>query len=142
MIRLFTICATAFAMLSGVASAQSISRQIPVDSSFADAEFSWQGMPGGYEYRIKLIDANGIIELCGVGVYTNAQLRQTVDRLLRGAQLKINGRTVIRGFRYFNRVNHPSQLNRAVANCKSTGVRVPRGEIDIDIDWPDGTFRN
>lgn len=126
----------------GSASAQGISRHIAVDDSFAEGELGWQGLPGGYEYRVKIIEVNGVLELCGVGAFTNMTARNAAVKMLRGAELKINGRTVLRNFFYFNKVNRASQLNRAMASCKSTGTRVPRGKIDIDVDWPDGSFRN
>jgi len=134
--------AAAIAISFGSASAQDISRQVPVTDDFGDGELSWQGLPGGYEFRVRIIVVEGIVELCGVGAFTNAQVRSTATRMLRGAQLKLNGRTVLQDFRYFNTVARPNRLNTAVANCKSTGTRVPRGNVDVDVEWPNGTFRN
>ena len=142
MLLRFLMVALVSAGISAAASAQEISRQIRVDESFIKDEMRWRGLPGGYEARVKLIEAHGRLELCGVGVFTNAQLRQTVTHLLRGAKLRINGRVVLEDFYFFNKVSRPRQLDTAMANCKSTGYPVPRGDIDIDVDWPNGTFRN
>jgi hypothetical protein len=124
------------------ATAQDISRQIPVTEDFNDGELSWSGLPGGYVFRAKLIVVEGVVEFCGVGVYTNAQVRPTATHMLRGAELKLNGRVALRDFSFFNRVNRERQLAGATANCKSTGMPLPRGGVEVEDDWPNGTFRN
>ena len=137
--------ALALSLIAGQASqavAQSnISRQIPVDGDFIDSEISWQSLPGGYQFKLNVIAVDGKFEVCGVGTSTNAQTRRFERRLLRGAKFTVNDRPILTDLSFFNRVSRPSQLDTAIANCRATGVAVPRGRVSFGIDWPEGRFR-
>ncbi len=106
-----------------------------------DDEITWGGLPGGYVFKIKLLVVDGVIELCGVGSFTNMMSRPAATKMLRGAKLMMNGRSILEDFYYFNKAGSERLLETAPAYCKSTGVRLPRNP-DFDIDWPDGSFRN
>lgn len=140
--RYFLSAILSVLLVAGSANAQNVTRHVQVTDEFAEGQFRWHGIPGGYEYRINLIVVEGVYELCGVGVFTNMMARPAATKKLRGAELVIDGRVVIRNFMYFNKVNRARQLNRALASCRSTGVRASRRNIDVDINWPDGSFRN
>ncbi len=124
------------------ARAQDISRQIPADDTFWENEISWQGLPGGYPFRAKLIVVDGIIEWCGIGAFTNLTSRPAAMKMLRGAALKMNGQTILQDFSFFARVNRESDVAGGLANCRSTRAAAPRTEPEIEVDWPDGSFRN
>jgi len=136
--RLFLTAVAVSVALPAVA--QDITRQIPVDDTFIAGGIGLTQGVAPYEYRIKIIAANGVLEFCGAGAYTNAQVRQTIRRMLWGAELKMNGRTILEDFRFFSE-NRRQDLDSAQANCRSTGTPVPRSEVSFDIDMPRGRVR-
>ena len=96
--------ATLIALALGVPSAQAndVVVQIPVTTDFADGNFQWTNGKIGYSYRINLIEYNGRLALCGVGIYRDAQLRPAVDNMLRGGKITVDGKVGLKNFRFFN----------------------------------------
>ena len=93
-----------------------ITRQIPVDKTFGGGDISGgSGFSGGFELRMKVIDANGNLELCGALVYTNAQTRQAYRSFLRDSYFVVNGKRAIKGFHYFNNAKRVDKIDSAMS---------------------------
>lgn len=124
-----------------LAAHQDITRQIPVDAGFGDGSLTWPGLPGGYHFKLRIIAADGRLEICGVGVFTDAYSRSQERSVLRAAKFKMNGRTILEDLSYFARVNRRSDLDRGTANCRATSAAIPQAEVSFEIDWPDKRYR-
>ena len=117
-----------------------ITRQIPVTDDFLEGSIGLRGDAGGIEYRLKILEANNYIELCGAVAYTNAQARAAYRAFLRDSAFVINGRKVIKDLTYWNTSNHRA-WGSAKANCRSTGVRANSQIDSIDMDWSSKSYR-
>jgi hypothetical protein len=60
---------------------------------------------------------------------------------MRDSDFTINGRKVIKGLDYFTNAKRVSNLDTATANCRSTGVKVPRSKVTFGIDWSKRSYR-
>lgn len=124
-----------------VAEAQEITRRIPVDADFGDGHVSWRGLPGGYYFKARVIAVDGRLELCGVGVFTDAYTRSTEQQVLRDTKFTMNGEPIIADLTFFARVNRKRDLDGATANCASTNAAAPNREVTFDIDVPNKRYR-
>ena len=143
MYKLVATAALALALGALPAMAQNkVSRSVPIDDSFNDADVRWTGATaGGYEAFIGLKNNGGMFEFCGAGVVTNIQLRASVNSMLRGCKLQINGKTVLKNCQYFARARSSNALPKTPANCALTNMKAQKIET-IDFQYGDGTFRN
>jgi len=136
------IACSCLAVSSASAAKIEITRQIPVDKTFGGSDITGGGgFSGGFEIRMKVIDANGNLELCGALVYTNAQTRQAYRSFLRDSYFVVNGKRAIKGFHYFNNAKHVDKIDSALANCRSLGVKTPKTKPKFRIDWSTRTYR-
>lgn len=134
-------CAAVFMASAVFAQSNQITRQIAAGSDFSDMELEWRGLPGGYYFKWNVIAPDGVIEVCGVGTYSNAQTRRASRRILRKAYVVLNDETILTDITFFSEVSRRRQLDGAVANCQSTGVQVPRGNVQIYLGWDGGRAR-
>lgn len=134
---IFILCGTSVAL----AKPPKVSRQVKVTSEFQEEEIKWNGATGGYSFLMHLTHNNGIIEVCGVGVYTNGQLRVPTTQILRTMHLKMNGKTILSDFRFFAKARSKRTLRSTLANCASSGVRIPSKPAKFEIDARGMTFR-
>lgn len=111
-----------------------VTRQIAVDETFDEFKFETAGKPPYYHMRYKIVLNGDILELCGAGVYTDAQLRSAARGFLKAMYLVVNGKKVVNGFQYFATAPSVKRLKTAQANCKSTGVKHVRGK-KLDIEF-------
>lgn len=118
--------------------------EIPVDGNFFDANMRWNGATaGGYDAKMKLIvDREGYLALCGIGRVTNVQLSSAIRKGLRGGQLVVDGRPVLKNFSFFTRARKATEVTAGTATCKSSPVKPPQSADSIDIRYGDATFRN
>ena len=140
----FTLIALAFSSAASAVDAKAIeiTRQIPVDETFSDiSSGNKSGFAGGIETRMKVIAPDGVIELCGAIAYTNPQLRSIYKKILRNTHFKVNDTRVFKGLHYFKDAKRANKLDSAQANCRSTGVKVQRGDMKFDFDFPKGRYR-
>jgi hypothetical protein len=126
---------------AAVAEAQEITRQIPVDGDFGDGYVNWPGLPGGYYFKARVVAVDGWLELCGVGVFTDAYTRATEQQVLRDTKFTMNGEPILEDLTFFARVNRKRDLGGATANCARTNAAVPNGEVTFDIDVPNKRYR-
>lgn len=113
------------------------------DASFKDASLRWNGAnAGGYDARAAFKNVNGKLALCGVGIVTNVQLSSTINNGLRGGTVKVNGKTVIKNFRFFAKAKRRSALEKTKANCKVSSAPFPKRSDKVDFRYGNLTFRN
>ncbi|SMX34025.1 hypothetical protein [Actibacterium lipolyticum] len=127
-------------VFASASSAADISRQIPVDEEFVPMELGGGSIAPWYVFRIKIIEVNGMFEVCGAGRFSNAQVRGQARRFLRHSGMKVNGKKLIQDLTYFSRVKKISQLDTAQANCRATNVKAPKGEANFEMDWSSKTY--
>ena len=136
------VCATIMLASGANAKQIEITRQIPVDETFVDfSAGNSDGFAGGIETRMKIIAPDGVIELCGAIAYTNPQLRNIYKKILRNTYFKVNETPVFKGLHYFNNAKRAKSLGTSKANCRSTGVKVPKGKPEFGFDFPKGRYR-
>jgi hypothetical protein len=133
-------CAALFLSLtlatSQVVHAQGSLTQMPVTPEFTELEINWQGSEGkGYLYRMRIFDIKGVLVLCGAGAYLKASNRSQTKTILKRATLKMNDRAILKDFTYFTQLDRAEALGQAQANCRSTGVATPKGDVTFDIDY-------
>jgi hypothetical protein len=126
---------------AAVAEAQEITRQISVDGSFGDGYVNWPGLPGGYYFKARVIAVDGQLELCGVGVFTDAYTRSTEQQVLGDTRFTMNGESILEDLTFFARANRKRDLGGATANCARTKAAVPNGDVAFDIDVPNRRYR-
>lgn len=131
-------------MVAGMSSAgltAEVTRSIKVDGDFQPANIRYAAaVSGGYDALIALKANNGYIELCGVGKYTNMQLRQFVRKGVRTGRLKINGKVVLKNFLFFANAKGP--LKASAANCARTTHKASVRINDIDFRYGNASARN
>ncbi len=137
-----TVAALCIPTLGSVnAKSNNISRQVPVTSDFISSEFKWEGGLGGYEFLWGVFVNEGMIEICGVGYFTNIQsISQSKDSMRRAYNV-YEGKKIMRDLRYFARVKRRAKLSTATANCRSTGVAAPKGRFNVQLGWDAGRAR-
>ncbi|HHI71892.1 MAG TPA: hypothetical protein ENJ91_12885 [Rhodobacteraceae bacterium] len=123
------------------ARAVKLSRQIPVDKSFAEGELKWSDGFGAYKFLWNVGVFNGEIEICGVGYFTNIQSMSQSKDALRRAYIIYQDKKIMRDLRYFARVKRRSQLKTATANCRTTGVPAPKARFNVKLGWDAGRAR-
>jgi hypothetical protein len=144
MIKVNTAATLAIALGASASFAQNnkVTRTVAVDDNFMDGSVTWNGATaGGYEARIGLTVNNGVFELCGVGAVTNIQLRSSVNSMLRGCKLNINGKVVLKNCSYFSKARSKNAVPKTPAICARTNMKAQKIDL-IDFQYGDGTFRN
>jgi len=113
------------------------------DASFKDASLRWSGATaGGYDARAAFKNVNGKLALCGVGIVTNIQLSSAINAGLRGGTVKVNGKTVIKNFKFFAKAKRRNALEKTKANCKVSSAPFPTRSDKVSFSYGDATFRN
>lgn len=140
--RFRTVSAVSLA-LSLVAPAMAASEfQMPVDQRFGGGSLTFPGYGKGYVYRMLLSDQEGQIAVCGAGYFQDASSAVGVRRLLRQAEVRINGRKVVRDLSFFSQARSEAALEVGPANCVMTGFPTPKSEdVDVDVKFPSGFVR-
>ncbi len=116
--------------------------QIPVDDRFGGGTVDFSGYGKGYIYKMKLIDREGQIAVCGAGYFPDASSAIGIRRLMRRTEVLLNGRKVVRDLSFFSQVRSEAALEGAPANCVLTGFPTPKtNDIEIDLKFPSGFVR-
>lgn len=116
--------------------------QIPVDDRFGGGTIDFSGYGNGYVYRMMLTDHKGQIAVCGAGYFPDASSAIGVRRLMRRAEVLLNGRKVVRDLSFFSQVRSEAALEGAAANCTLTEFPTPTsGDVEVDINFPSGFVR-
>jgi hypothetical protein len=116
--------------------------QLPVDERFGGGTIDFPGYGKGYVYRMMLTDRGGQIAVCGAGYFPDASNAIGVRRLMRKAEVLLNGRKVVRDLSFFSQVRSEAALEGAPANCTQTGFPTPKsGNVEVDVNFPSGFVR-
>jgi hypothetical protein len=109
--------------------------QMPVDESFIPWGIRWSGAGAGrYEARLRLVDIDGQIALCGVGWLSSGTYAKANRQSLRTKFVTYDGEEILRDFSFFARAGSEAALDGAMANCALTTMPVSAdqgGEFDI-----------
>ena len=115
-------------------------RKVPVDKYFTEGEFKWTGGIGGYKFLWSVRAVNGKLEVCGVGHYQDAYSRSQNNDILRKSYVTLNGKKILKDMRFFSIAKYEKDLRRTPANCASTGVKVPKGKVEIQLRSDGGRY--
>lgn len=103
--------------------------QIPVTEDFGKGSIVWSGGIGeGYVYRIRVINHEGNLAVCGAGTYVDVASRDQTRRVMRRREVQIDGKTFLKDLTFFTIVKKNTPLVGAMANCRDSGVKVPPGK--------------
>lgn len=140
--RAFGLLALFFCVSSTAAFSKSDAiKRIPVTPEFEQVDFSADGKGHYYVANVWIGVLEGEIHLCGVGVYTDSQLRSIANRILRDSYMRIDGRKVVTNFRFFEKASSVAGLSSGSAACKSSGVVYQKGKkYDIDFGGSGHTY--
>ncbi len=112
--------------VTSVASARDITRTIDVDGNFGEGSVKFTDTGAGIEYRIQIIVVDDVIEFCGAFAYRGKRFyRSASDQVLHFAKLTMNGKTILRDFRFFRAGTRSKPWEGQKADCVSTGVAAP-----------------
>lgn len=103
---------------------------VTVDRTFTDWGINWSGS-GQYLAKIKLIEINGKIVLCGAGVLTGGINSNFNNQALNSTFMTLNGQPIIKGFRFFANARSKKRLPSAKANCRYTTASAPLKKSDV-----------
>lgn len=128
-------------LLLAACEAGHISRKVTVDDSFDRRTIDWAapdrpGGPGVQTIAARVIEADGMYELCGAwAVDDGGHQNSTVPaQLMHDLNLTADGRTVIEDFGFFARAPSAAALNGTVANCTWTDLPVADGPYVFDVE--------
>jgi hypothetical protein len=111
--------------------------QMPVNKDFVDGEITWGSREfKGYQYKWKVIVAEGEIGICGAGYYPDPTAARATRKLMRQASITLNDRKIMTDMSYFTKVRRAKDLASATATCRSSGIRAPKGPFEVFLEWP------
>lgn len=113
--------------LSSALFATSVAAQdytVPVDDSFSEGAFEWQGdFPGvSYEYVYGLAVIDGKVAACGAGKLLDATLADPTRGFMRKSHVEYKGKVVLKNLGFFTTVKSHEDLRAAKATCRLTSV--------------------
>lgn len=97
---------------------------VPVDDSFSEGAFKWEGDVSGvsYEYVYGLAVIDGKVAACGAGKMLDATLAPATRSFMRKSHVEYNGKIVLKDLGFFTKVAKNGDLRAAKATCKLTTV--------------------
>jgi hypothetical protein len=135
MILRFVSVAALFALCACAGPELGVTRSFAVGQTFdAFPEAPGDAKRQGFDIRSKVIAVNGQLELCGAMIVTDHDNRLQFLRMLRGAQLVVDGRPVLRDLSYFNtRAKSFAPFTTDLANCRAIGMAIPTRPIKTEL---------
>ena len=127
---LFSICMVLLLSSQPVAAADVL---MPVNKDFGEGDLTINGYGKGYIYRWDVLLIDGYVHLCGVGTFPKGQLRK--------AKLTYRGKTILKDVSFFGRERKGTDLSKAKAVCRTTGVVPVKNGGDFVLDWAGGNIR-
>lgn len=122
--------ALALAIVSAVyayeANGAEIVGKIPATKDWFEYKISWFGGSASYQARWYVMQKGGAVAVCGVGAYIDNSMRSQTDAILRDLGFYIGEALYLTDMKFFARVNRPSDLIGATANCATTGKPPPK----------------
>ena len=117
-----TVLALSSALFATSVAAQDYS--VPVDKSFNDGAFSWEGEISGvsFEYVYGIVAIDGKVAACGAGKILDATLAPATRDFMRKSHVEYNGKVVLKNLGFFTKVKKNGDLRTAEATCRLTTV--------------------
>ncbi len=132
-IKVFALVVLFGGAASGVALAQE-PFSVPVTGDFQDIDLSWDN--GRTTYRgvwSVILAPDKTIAICGAGAITDASAATVTRKWLNGLKLTLNGKTILKGMGHFTALKSSADPRKSKANCVSTGVRPPKGDVKLAL---------
>lgn len=128
--------ALALMLSAGAVQAADVVAHRTVEDKWPEFGFDWRGLGGkGVLYRIAPVHDDGKMLICGAIQYLDTGNYAQTRSVLRGATLTVNGRVVVKNFRFMNRIGKKQSLVGAQANCVRTGADYPRKFEEFRVDY-------
>ena len=108
---------------------------IPVDKAFDDIDLTWN--TGQTTYRgvwNVIVGPGNTIALCGAGATTDSRAAVVNSKWQNGMRLKLNGKMIHKGIGHFTKLKSTADPRKAKATCVSTGVKLPKGKVDLLLE--------
>jgi hypothetical protein len=116
--------------------------QVPVDEDFGAGSFEWGGGLGtSYQFRWNVIAAGNKLAVCGAGQFLDPTTGSATRDAMRKASVTVNGQNIVRDLNFFTKVKKSANLMQAKATCRDTGVPIPQGKVDVQLDIPTARAR-
>ena len=132
-IKHITAVAVAVALIATPSLANDKAPSIKVDESFFDWGINF-GSGASYRAKMKLLEVNGRLALCGAGYIRGDLLKTFADQALAATYLTLNDKAILENFRYFKFNNTKKQLAKSKAKCRYTTAKLPIPKsADLDI---------
>lgn len=134
--HLMSLTVAAALSLGSAASAQEISRKIDVDAKFTTLAWEWKGAPTGRYFGLWTVrKVNGLLEVCGIGVASSADIQDALEARQKSAKLSYNGKVVLEDISFFNQVGSADKLRQEKAHCQSSGVEAKGNKAEIALTF-------
>jgi hypothetical protein len=135
---LFSICMVLLLSSQPVAAADVL---MPVNKDFGEGDLTINGYGKGYIYRWDVLLIDGYVHLCGVGTFPDGSTAHAMKGQLRKAKLTYRGKTILKDVSFFGRERKGTDLSKAKAVCRTTGVVPVKNGGDFVLDWAGGNIR-
>lgn len=139
--RILSLGLAGFLFVVSPVQAEEELRQVPVTSSFTHGEINWRSEKLGYEYVWKVRVHNGFFEICGAGTYHNNAVRSGSRKIMRRAHIEYNGEVIMKDMTFFTIVSKTEPLNKAMATCRTSTTKAPKGRFSVRLYKPGGKVR-
>ena len=100
--RIYTIVLCSALTMASAVHAAGITREVPVTSKFVGNTIGTTAGSEGMEYKINVIVAKGIIEVCGAVLFRRGTTKDKYRGFLRDSAFTINGKKVVKDLTYLH----------------------------------------
>lgn len=108
--------------------------KVEIDKTFTQNTMTWNSQRGELHLTHKFINKDGKLALCGAYAHSNGRVAMANLDALKSGYVKVNGKRVLRSFRYFTSLGVTEDLSAGVANCKTTRADAKGADIAFGID--------
>ena len=134
-------CATTLALVAAVPAVAQVFDGPVVTEDFPESGIAWRGVPGGYTFRLTILEGEqpNQLVICGAGQHKDAYTRAAEQQSMRRASITMNDRPILRDLSFFATVSNREPLVGARTRCRAVTVEVPRN-ARFGLDLPGGRF--